>query len=94
LPAPFTKGEATDLPGMHRFRDTYMLADNAHLLLGTCGEDEAGSKPLPIAGMRSSNGQGDVTRDIPVTIRGEDGVVEEAESGPADGGYDSLSLTR
>jgi len=75
--SPFTKGEATDLPGMHRFRDTFMLAHNAHLLLGTCGEDEAGNKLLHIAGMWSSNGQGDVTRDIPVTIRGEDGVVEE-----------------
>jgi hypothetical protein len=63
---------------MHRFRDTLLLAHNAHLLLGTCGEDEAGSKLLHIAGMWSRNGQGDVTRDIPVTIRGEDGVVEEA----------------
>jgi len=75
--SPFTKGEPTDLPGMHRFRDTFMLAHNAHLLLGIY-EDEAGNKLLHIAGMRSSNGQGDVNRDIPVIIRKEDGVLVEA----------------
>jgi hypothetical protein len=30
--------------------------------------------------MRSSNGRGDVNRDIPVTIRKEDGVLVEAAS--------------
>jgi len=62
---------------MHRLRDTLPLAHNAHLLLGTCGEDEAGSKLLHIAGMRSSNAQGDMNRDIPITIRKEDGVLVE-----------------
>ena len=76
--SPCTKGEPTDLPGMHRFRDTFMLAHNAHLLLGTCGEDEAGNKLLHIAGMRCSNGQGEVSRDIPISIPREDGVIGEA----------------
>ena len=62
---------------MHRFRDTFMLAHNAHLLLGTCGEDEAGNKLLHIAGMRCSNGQGDVRRDVPISISRDDGVVAE-----------------
>jgi hypothetical protein len=79
--SPFTKGEPTDLPGMHRFRDTFMLAHNAHLLLGIC-EDEAGGKLLHIAGMRSSNGQGDVSRDIPISIRKEDGVIVEETPRP------------
>ena len=74
--SPFTKGEPTDLPGMHRFRDTFMLAHNAHLLLGIY-EDEAGNKLLHIAGMRCSNGQGEVSRDIPITICKEDGVIVE-----------------
>jgi hypothetical protein len=64
------------VPGMHRFRDTFMLAHNAHLLLGIY-EDEAGNKLLHITGMRCSNGQRDVNRDIPVTISKEDGVMVE-----------------
>jgi hypothetical protein len=75
--SPFTKGEPTDLPGMHRFRDTFMLAHNAHLLLGIY-EDETGNKLLHIAEMRSSNGQGDVSRDLPIGISAEDGVIGEA----------------
>jgi hypothetical protein len=74
--SPFTKGEPTDLPGMHRFRDTFMLAHNAHLLLGIY-EDETGNKLLHIAGMRSSNGQGDGSHDVPIAIRKDDGAVVE-----------------
>ena len=77
--SPFTKGEPTDLPGMHRFRDTFMLAHNAHLLLGIY-EDAGANKLLHIAGMRASNGQGDVNHDIPITVREEDGVIVEAET--------------
>jgi len=65
---------------MHRLRDTLLLAHNAHLLLGTCGEDEVGSRLLHIAGMRSSNGQGETARDIPIQVCREDGVVQEALS--------------
>jgi len=75
--SPFTKGEPTDLPGMHRFRDTFMLAHNAHLLLGIY-EDEWGNKLLHIAGMRSSNGRGNVSRDIPIRVLQENGVIVEA----------------
>ena len=74
--SPFTKGEPTDLPGMHRFRDTFMLAHNAHLLLGIY-EDEAGNKLLHIAGMRSNNGQGNVSRDIAIDVRVENGMIVE-----------------
>jgi hypothetical protein len=76
--SPFTKGEPTDVPGMNRFRDTFMLAHNAHLLLGIY-EDEAGHKLLHIAGMRSSNGSASVSRDIPIVVRQQDGVILEAE---------------
>ena len=76
-PGAVPKGEPTDLPGMHRFRDTFMLAHNAHLLLGIY-EDEWGNKLLHIAGLRSSNGKGDVTRDIPIVVREQDGVIVEA----------------
>ena len=79
--SPFTKGEPSDLPGMHRFRDTFMLAHNAHLLLGVY-EDAAGGKLLHIAGMRSSNGQGDISRNIPISIRKEDGVIVEETPRP------------
>ena len=75
--SPFTVGESTDLPRMRRFRDTFTLAHNAHLLLGLY-EDEVGNKLLHIAGMRSSNGQSNVQRDIPIEVREEDGVVVEA----------------
>ena len=79
--SPFTKGEPTDLPGMHRFRDTFMLAHNAHVLLGIY-EDAWGNKLLHIAGMRSSNGKGDICRDIPIVVREEDGVIGEAQPEP------------
>ena len=62
---------------MHRFRDTFMLAHNEHLLLGIY-EDAVGNKLLHIAGMRSSNGQGNIDRDIPIVVREEDGVIVEA----------------
>jgi hypothetical protein len=62
---------------MHRFRDTFMLAHNAHLLLGLY-EDEMGNKLLHVAGMWSSNGQGDVNRDIPIEVRARDGIIVEA----------------
>jgi replicative DNA helicase len=75
--SPFTKGEATDVPGMHRFRDTFMLAHNAHLLLGIY-EDVGGNKLLHIAGQRSSNGESGMGRDIPVIVREQDGVIVEA----------------
>ena len=75
--SPFTKREPTDLPGMHRFRDTFMLAHNARLLLGIY-EDGVNNKLLHIAGMRSSNGQGNISRDIPIVVREEDGVIIEA----------------
>ena len=75
--SPFAKGEPTDLPGMHRFRDTFMLAHNAHLLLGIY-EDEAGNKVLHIAGMRSTNGEANVCRDIPIVINKQDGAMAEA----------------
>jgi hypothetical protein len=54
-----------------------MLAHNAHLLLGLY-EDEMGNKLLHVAGMRSSNGQGDINRDIPIEVRAKDGVIVEA----------------
>jgi replicative DNA helicase len=72
----FTKGENTDKPSMHRFRDTFMLAHNAHLLLGIYEGDDGG-KLMHIAGMRSSNGQGDVADDIPIEIHKEYGVIFE-----------------
>jgi len=77
--SPFTKGEPTELPGMHRFRDTFMLAHNAHLLLGIY-QDEWGNKLLHIAGMRSSNGKGDVNRDIPIRVLQENGVIVEVSA--------------
>jgi hypothetical protein len=64
--------------GQHnRCRDTFMLAHNAHLLLGIY-EDAWGNKLLHIAGMRSSNGKGDICHDIPVVVREQDGVIVEA----------------
>jgi hypothetical protein len=54
-----------------------VLAHNARVLLGIY-EDEAGNKLLHIARMRCSNGQGDVNRDVPISIQKEDGVIEEA----------------
>ena len=54
-----------------------VAAHNAHLLLGIY-EDAGGNKLLHIAGMRASNGQGDINHDIPITVREEDGVIVEA----------------
>jgi hypothetical protein len=48
-----------------------------HLLLGIY-EDEAGNKLLHVVGMRCSNGQREVSRDIPISIPREDGVIGEA----------------
>ena len=59
-----------------------MLVRTVHLLLGTCGEDEAGSKLLHIAGMRTSNGQSGINRDMPIVVRRKDGAIGEAVAEP------------
>ena len=62
---------------MHRFRNTFMLAHNAHLLLGS-QQDKAGSKLLHIAGMRCSKRQEAVRSDVPTQARTTDRIIVEA----------------
>jgi replicative DNA helicase len=79
--SPFTKGEATDLPGMHRFRDSFMLAHNAHLLIGLC-KDADDTLQLHVAGQRSTNPAYQMPEMLPIIIRPEDGLIVEAMQQP------------